>query len=139
MKILLVEDSKFLRLAMGRALAGGGYEMSFAGDGDEALLMASEKQPDLILLEHDAAENERAGCLEDTKERPRNCDDCGRSVDWTLRNKCRAIASRRSFRFSSQSRPCAESGCRAPFACIDEIFTELRSASRAKAACSPNR
>ena len=42
MKILLVEDSKFLRLAMGRALSRGGYEMTFAGDGDEALLMASE-------------------------------------------------------------------------------------------------
>ena len=51
MKILLVEDSKFLRLATGRALARAGYAMSFAGDGDEALLMASEMRPDLILLD----------------------------------------------------------------------------------------
>src|ERR1700722_11136800 len=51
MKILLVEDSKFLRLATGRALTRAGYEMSFAGDGDEALLMAAEKLPDLILLD----------------------------------------------------------------------------------------
>ena len=51
MKILLVEDSKFLRLATGRALARAGYEMSFAGDGDEALLMAAEKLPNLILLD----------------------------------------------------------------------------------------
>jgi CheY-like chemotaxis protein len=51
MKILLVEDSKFLRLAMGRALTRVGYEVSFAGDGDEALLMACEKLPDLILLD----------------------------------------------------------------------------------------
>ena len=50
MKILLVEDSKFLRLATGRALTRAGYEMSFAGDGDEALLMAAEL-PDLILLD----------------------------------------------------------------------------------------
>src|ERR1022692_217500 len=50
MRILLVEDSKFLRLATGRTLARAGYEMSFAGDGDEALLMAGETQPDLILL-----------------------------------------------------------------------------------------
>ena len=41
MKILLVEDSKFLRLATGRALARAGYEIIFAGDGDEALLRAS--------------------------------------------------------------------------------------------------
>ncbi|MGA8442042.1 MAG: response regulator [Candidatus Sulfotelmatobacter sp.] len=51
MKILLVEDSKFLRLATGRALAHAGYEMTFAGDGDEALLMARENLPDLILLD----------------------------------------------------------------------------------------
>ncbi len=51
MKILLVEDSKLLRLATGRALTRAGYDMSFAGDGDEALLMASEQLPDLILLD----------------------------------------------------------------------------------------
>ena len=50
-KILLVEDSKFLRLAMERALARAGYEMSSAADGDEALVMAREKMPDLILLD----------------------------------------------------------------------------------------
>ena len=50
MKILLVEDSKLLRLATGRALTRAGYEVRFAGDGDEALLMASDK-PDLILLD----------------------------------------------------------------------------------------
>ncbi|MFZ0954357.1 MAG: response regulator [Candidatus Sulfotelmatobacter sp.] len=51
MKILLVEDSKFLRLATGRALARAGYEMSFAGDGDEALLIAEEELPNFILLD----------------------------------------------------------------------------------------
>ena len=51
MKILLVEDSKLLRLATGRALARAGYEISFAADGDEALLMANENRPDLILLD----------------------------------------------------------------------------------------
>jgi CheY-like chemotaxis protein len=51
MKILLVEDSKFLRTATGRALTRAGYEMIFAGDGDEALLKAGENLPDLILLD----------------------------------------------------------------------------------------
>src|SRR5271165_7407982 len=50
-KILLVEDSKFLRLATERALARAGYEMSSATDGEEALRMAREKLPDLILLD----------------------------------------------------------------------------------------
>ena len=51
MKILLVEDSKLLRLATGRALARAGYEIAFAADGDEALLMANENRPGLILLD----------------------------------------------------------------------------------------
>ena len=50
-KILLVEDSKFLRLATERALTRAGYEMSSAADGEEALRVAREKLPDLILLD----------------------------------------------------------------------------------------
>ena len=50
-KILLVEDSKFVRLATERALARAGYEVSTAGDGEEALQVAREKLPDLILLD----------------------------------------------------------------------------------------
>jgi len=50
-RILLVEDSKFLRLATERALTRAGYEMSSACDGEEALHMAREKLPDLILLD----------------------------------------------------------------------------------------
>src|ERR1700680_3507560 len=49
-KILLAEDSKFLRIATERALARAGYEVYSAGDGEEALRMAREKVPDLILL-----------------------------------------------------------------------------------------
>ena len=50
-KILLVEDSKFLRLATERALSRAGYSVSSAADGDEALRQAREKMPDLILLD----------------------------------------------------------------------------------------
>jgi CheY-like chemotaxis protein len=50
-KILLVDDSKFLRLATERALARAGYEVSTAGDGVRALQIAREKKPDLILLD----------------------------------------------------------------------------------------
>jgi CheY-like chemotaxis protein len=51
MKILLVEDSKFLRLATERALLRAGYAVSSAADGEEALQMAQERLPDLILLD----------------------------------------------------------------------------------------
>jgi CheY-like chemotaxis protein len=50
-KILLVDDSKFLRLATERALARAGYEVSSATDGANALEMAREKKLDLILLD----------------------------------------------------------------------------------------
>ena len=50
-KILLVEDSKFLRLATERALARAGYEVSSTADGSEVLRVAREKLPNLILLD----------------------------------------------------------------------------------------
>ena len=50
-KILLVDDSKFLRLATDRALARAGYEVSTAKDGEHALELAREMAPDVILLD----------------------------------------------------------------------------------------
>lgn len=50
-KILLVDDSKFLRLATERALARAGYDVSTANDGEQALQTAREKKPDVILLD----------------------------------------------------------------------------------------
>jgi CheY-like chemotaxis protein len=51
MKILLVEDSKFLRLSTERALSRAGYEVISAADGEEGLRLAREQLPDLILLD----------------------------------------------------------------------------------------
>jgi two-component system, sensor histidine kinase and response regulator len=50
-KVLLVEDSKFLRIANERVLARAGYDVSTAGDGEEALRVANDKLPDIILLD----------------------------------------------------------------------------------------
>jgi putative two-component system response regulator len=50
-RVLLVEDSKFLRIANERALAKAGYEVSTAADGEEALQVANAKLPDIILLD----------------------------------------------------------------------------------------
>ena len=49
--ILLVEDSKFLRIATERILTKAGYQVICAGDGDEALLRAESSLPDLIVLD----------------------------------------------------------------------------------------
>jgi len=51
MKILLIEDSKFQRIANQRALSKAGYEVIQAEDGEEGLRVARENIPDLILLD----------------------------------------------------------------------------------------
>lgn len=50
-KVLLVEDSKFLRMANERALSRAGFEVSTAAAGEEALQVANDKLPDIILLD----------------------------------------------------------------------------------------
>jgi CheY-like chemotaxis protein len=50
-KILLVDDSKFLRMTIERARARVGYEVTTAVDGPSALEEASKHKPDLILLD----------------------------------------------------------------------------------------
>lgn len=49
--ILLVEDSRLLRLANVRTLVKAGYSVVTAGDGEEALRIAYATVPDLILLD----------------------------------------------------------------------------------------
>ncbi len=51
MTILLVEDSKLLRVANTRALVKAGYQVIVANDGEAALRVAQEQAPDLILLD----------------------------------------------------------------------------------------
>jgi len=51
MKILLVDDSRFLRLASERALVKAGYQVISAADGEEALRIARNQIPNLILLD----------------------------------------------------------------------------------------
>jgi twitching motility two-component system response regulator PilH len=51
MKILLIEDSKFQRIANERALVKAGYGVIHTGDGEEGLRVAREDIPDLILLD----------------------------------------------------------------------------------------
>lgn len=50
-KVLLVDDSKFLRMANESVLTRAGYEVRSAGDGEEGLRVAQEILPDVILLD----------------------------------------------------------------------------------------
>lgn len=51
MKILLIEDSKPIRMENESALHRAGYEVVCAEDGETALRLALETKPDLILLD----------------------------------------------------------------------------------------
>jgi DNA-binding response OmpR family regulator len=50
-QILLIEDSKFRRVANERGLIRAGYGMIPAGNGEEGVRAALEDSPDLILLD----------------------------------------------------------------------------------------
>ncbi len=50
-KILLVEDNKLTRMASERSLAKAGYTVVSAKDGEEALEIAVQDRPDLVLLD----------------------------------------------------------------------------------------
>jgi CheY-like chemotaxis protein len=50
-KILLIDDSQFMRVAIDRILTAAGYIVKTAGDGGEGLQMAREMRPDLVLLD----------------------------------------------------------------------------------------
>ncbi len=50
-KVLLVDDSKLQRLANECTLVKAGYEVLTAGDGEEALQIAREELPDVIVLD----------------------------------------------------------------------------------------
>jgi CheY-like chemotaxis protein len=50
-KVLLIEDSKFLRIANERILSRAGYTVICAGDGEEALRQTFLEQPNVVLLD----------------------------------------------------------------------------------------
>ena len=49
--MLLVDDSKFLRMANELALSKAGFKVSTAANGEEALQVANDTPPDVILLD----------------------------------------------------------------------------------------
>lgn len=51
MTILVIEDSRFLRSAIGRVFAKAGHKVATAGDGQQGLEMAQAVRPDVIVLD----------------------------------------------------------------------------------------
>jgi len=70
MPILVIEDSRFLRLALERILIKAGYHVVAVGDGQEGLLRAQDKRPDLILLDMMLPTLEGTEVLRQLKDNP---------------------------------------------------------------------
>lgn len=51
MKVLLIDDSKVMRLACESALGRAGHQVISAADGDQGLKLVREAKPDLVLLD----------------------------------------------------------------------------------------
>jgi CheY-like chemotaxis protein len=91
MTILLVEDSRFLRVASERALLKAGYEVVSASDGEAALLTARERVPNLILLDMMLPKLDGLGVLRALKHDPQTADipvivltGLGKQNEWKL-------------------------------------------------------
>lgn len=68
MKILVVEDSRFLRTAIERALVNAGHEVTCIADGRQALLAARHTLPALILLDMMLPGLEGTGVMKELKQ-----------------------------------------------------------------------
>jgi CheY-like chemotaxis protein len=69
--VLLIDDSKFLRKANELALVRFGYGVLTASDGEQGLAIATEKIPDLIVLDLMLPKLPGAQLLEALKQDPR--------------------------------------------------------------------
>jgi CheY-like chemotaxis protein len=136
MKILLVEDSKFLRLATGRALTRAGYEMSFAADGDEALLMAGEKLPDLILLDMMLPKMSGLEVLKALKKEPATAAVPVVVLTGLSQTNAERLRRDGAFAFLAKADLALDQDAAPLLAVLTKLFTELPGASRAQAACA---
>lgn len=71
LKILIIEDDKFLRELICRKLSKEGYEISEAIDGEEGVKKANEIVPDMILLDLILPGIDGFSALEKIKENPK--------------------------------------------------------------------
>lgn len=70
MKILVIEDSRMLRLIMEKSLSKAGHQVTVVGDGQQGLAAAQASRPDVILLDMMLPTLEGTGVLRQLKSNP---------------------------------------------------------------------
>jgi CheY-like chemotaxis protein len=90
-RILLVEDSRLLRVAAERTLMKAEYDVITAADGEAALSMCLEQMPDLILLDMLLPKLDGVGVMRALKLDPRTASipvivltGLGKANEWKL-------------------------------------------------------
>jgi CheY-like chemotaxis protein len=138
MKILLVEDSKFLRKATGRALTRAGYEMTFAADGAEAVLIAKDKRPDLILLDMMLPKMSGLEVLKALKKEPATAAIPVVVLTGLFQTNVERLRRDGAFAFLVKSNLALDQDAAPLLTVLTKLFTELPGASGAQAACALN-
>jgi len=139
MKILVVEDSKFLRLATERALSRAGYDVSTAIDGDQALQTAQEELPDLILLDMLLPKMTGLDVLHALKKDPRTVDIPVVVCTGLSQKNAERMQADGAFAFLEKSELGLEHGPDALLAALQEIVKQIPAKRKqsAKAASAP--
>jgi CheY-like chemotaxis protein len=70
MKVLVIEDSRFLRLTLERSLVKAGHEVKAAGEGQEGICLAQEVSPDAIVLDMMLPKLDGTAVLRQLKDNP---------------------------------------------------------------------
>ena len=132
-KILLVDDSKFLRLATERALARAGYAVTSAGDGEQALAMAREAMPDLILLDMLLPKMTGLDVLKALKKDPATAKIPVVALTGLSPKNAARLQEDGAFAFLQKSELHLDRGCEPLLAAVAEIVAKLPEARAARA------
>ena len=110
-KVLLVEDSKFLRVSTERALTKAGFQVVSAADGEEGLRLAREQAPNINLLDV-MLQDQRTGCSEGVEEGSLDGGHSGDDAHQFVAEKRKSDGERRSGRIFRKIRRDAHSWSR---------------------------
>lgn len=124
-KILLVDDSKFLRLATERALARAGYEVSTATDGVQALEVARQEKPDLILLDMLLPKMTGPDVLKALKRDPETAGIAVVAFTGLSQKNAVRLQQDGAYAFLEKSELALDKGCELLLAAIAEIVQKL--------------
>lgn len=132
-KILVVDDSKFLRLATERALGRAGYEVRTANDGEHALEVARLQMPDLILLDMLLPKIAGQDVLKALKGNPATAGIAVVVLTGLSHKNAARLKQDGAFAFLEKSQLGLDRGCDALLVAVADMLKRLNRASSAEA------